>query len=35
MFGNPETDDEKSSSNFLRGFIIAWCFGKLISSEPK
>jgi hypothetical protein len=26
---------ETSSSNFLWGFIIAWCFGKLISSEPK
>jgi hypothetical protein len=26
---------ETAPSNFLWGFIIAWCFGKLISSEPK
>lgn len=25
---------ETTPSNFLWGFIIAWCFGKLISSEP-
>lgn len=25
---------ETAPSNFLWGFIIAWCFGKLISSEP-
>ena len=26
---------ETAPSNFLWGFIIAWCFGKLISSEPE
>ncbi len=25
---------ETAPSNFIWGFIIAWCFGKLISSEP-
>ncbi|MCK4700962.1 MAG: hypothetical protein KAT38_11520, partial [Bacteroidales bacterium] len=26
---------ETAPSNFLWGFIIAWCFGKLVSSEPE
>ncbi len=26
---------ETTPSNFLWGFIIAWCFGKLISNKPK
>ena len=26
--------EKPAPSNFLWGFIIAWCFGKLISSEP-
>jgi len=26
---------ETAPSNFLWGFIIAWCFGKLISNKPK